>query len=230
MQATDRSDLEITRPAAVAGSAPRATAPDRRDPPFLIVPGLFNSGPDHWQSHWQRALPTAERVEQSDWERPTLGEWTAGLVEAVRRRPGAILIAHSLGCAVVAHLAAISGGRGVAAAMLVAPADVNRQGPAGRLLEGFSPLPRQRLPFPTLVVASRDDPYVGMDQARAFAQGWGARFVDLGRAGHINVESGHGHWPTGRRLLRGLINDIASSARTASPEANKRPVSLALKP
>jgi predicted alpha/beta hydrolase family esterase len=187
-------------------------APDRRDPPFLIVPGLFNSGPDHWQSHWQRALPTADRVEQSDWERPTLGEWTAGLVEAVRRNPGAVLIAHSLGCAVVAHLAAISAGRGVGGAFLVAPADVNRQGPAGRLLQGFSPLPRQRLPFPTLVVASQNDPYVEITQARAFAHGWGARFVDAGRAGHINVESGHGHWPTGLELLRELVDETTQGA------------------
>ena len=203
---------------AVGGSSRSRTgpglepAPDRRDPPFLIVPGLFNSSPDHWQSHWQRTLPTAERVEQSDWERPTLGEWTAGLVETVRRNPGAVLIAHSLGCAVVAHLAAISGGRGVAGALLVAPADVNRQGPAGRLLQGFSPLPRQRLPFPTLVVASRDDPYVDITQARAFAHGWGARFVDAGRAGHINVESGHGPWPTGLDLLRELVDETTLGA------------------
>lgn len=187
-------------------------APGRRDPPLLIVPGLFNSGPDHWQSHWQRALPNAERVEQSDWERPTLGEWTAGLAEAVRRSPGAVLIAHSLGCAVVAHLAAISGGRGVAGALLVAPADVNREGPAGRLLRGFSPLPRRRLPFPALVVASRNDPYVGITQARAFAQGWGARFVDIGRSGHINVESGHGPWPAGLHLLNELIEATTAGA------------------
>jgi len=187
-------------------------ARDRRDPPFLIVPGLFNSGPDHWQSHWQRTLPTAERVEQSDWARPTLGEWTAGLAEAVRRNPGAVLIAHSLGCAVAAHLAATSAGRGVAGALLVAPADVNRHGPVGPLLRGFSPLPRQRLPFPTLVVASRDDPFVEITQARAFARGWGARFVDLGRAGHINVESGHGPWPAGLGLLRELVEETEAAA------------------
>lgn len=193
-----------------------------RDPPFLIVPGLFNSGPDHWQSHWQRALPTAERVEQSDWERPTLGEWTAGLVEAVRRNPGAVLIAHSLGCAVVAHLAAIGAGRGVGGALLVAPADVNRRGPAGRLLQGFSPLPRQRLPFPTLVVASHDDPYVEISQARAFAQSWGARFVDAGRAGHINVESGHGAWPAGLALLRDLVDEALADPPSARCPARSR--------
>jgi predicted alpha/beta hydrolase family esterase len=97
--------------------------------------------------------------------------------------------------------------------MLVAPADVNREGPAGRLLVGFSPIPRQRLPFPSLVVASRDDPYVEIDRAQAFARGWGSEFVDLGRAGHINVESGHGPWMKGRALLRGLINRVETIQR-----------------
>lgn len=193
-----------------ASDAPRTT---RRDgpavdgPPILIVPGLYNSGPDHWQTHWQRALG-AVRVEQTDWELPTLGDWTAGLAGAVRRNPGAVLVAHSLGCALVAHLAQISGGRGIGGALLVAPADVNREGPAGRLLTGFSPIPRQRLPFPSLVVASRDDPYVEIERAEAFARGWGSSFVDLGRAGHINVASGHGPWVKGRALLADLIRQV----------------------
>lgn len=182
-------------------------------PPILIVPGLYNSGPDHWQSHWARALPNAERVEQQDWERPLLGDWTISLAEAVRRRPGAILVAHSLGCALVAHFAQVTGGRGVAGAMLVAPADVNREGPAGRLLVGFSPIPRQRLPFPSLVVASRNDPYVEIDRAEAFARGWGSAFVDLGRAGHINVASGHGAWPKGRVLLNRLVRRVTEDAQ-----------------
>lgn len=189
-------------------------------PPILIVPGLYNSGPDHWQTHWERALPGAERVEQQDWERPLLGDWTISLAEAVRRRPGAILVAHSLGCALVAHFAQVTGGRGVGGAMLVAPADVNREGPAGRLLVGFSPIPRQRLPFPSLVVASRNDPYVEIERAEAFARGWGSAFVDLGRAGHINVDSGHGPWPKGRALLRGLIHQVeAADTPRRSPAA-----------
>ena len=176
-------------------------------PPILIVPGLFNSEPDHWQSHWERTLPGAERVDQTDWERPTLGDWTAGLMEAVRRRPGAILVAHSLGCALVGHLAAIRGARGIAGAFLVAPADVNRQGPAGRLLEGFSPIPRARLPFPSMVVASRDDPYVEIDRAQAFAR----LGLDLHRPG-----SGGSHQ---RRLRpRPLAQGTRAAARPDRPD------------
>ena len=203
----------MTSPASSAFEPPRRLRDDADSPPILIVPGLYNSGPDHWQSHWERELPGAERVHQQDWERPLLGDWTISLAEAVRRRPGAILVAHSLGCALVAHFAQVTGGRGVAGAMLVAPADVNREGPAGRLLVGFSPIPRQRLPFPSLVVASRNDPYVEIDRAEAFARSWGSEFVDLGRAGHINVESGHGAWTKGRGLLRGLVQRAQTAGR-----------------
>lgn len=173
--------------------------------PILIVPGLNNSPDNHWQSYWERALPAAERVEQFDWERPTLGDWTAGLAEAVRRRPGAVLVAHSLGCALVAHYAQISGGRGVAGALLVAPADVSRERPAGPLLKGFAPIPREPLPFPSTVVASRNDPYVSFERAAFFAQCWGSVLVDVGLSGHINVASGHGPWHEGRLHLDDLI-------------------------
>lgn len=176
--------------------------------PVLIIPGLHNSGPAHWQSHWQILLPNAERVEQTDWEKPTLGDWVASLVESIRRHPGAILVGHSLGCALIAHLARLRGARGIAGALLVAPADVNRDGPAGKLLLGFGPMPTLRLPFPSIVVGSRNDPYVGYDQSRMLAEAWGARFVDAGFAGHINIASGHGPWPEGLRLLEDLIDGV----------------------
>lgn len=179
--------------------------PARESPPVLIIPGLGDSGPDHWQSHWQGALANAHRVEQSDWERPTLGEWVASLVDAIRSHPGAILVGHSLGCALIAHVAHLRGRRGIAGALLVAPADVNREGPAGRLLRGFGPMPRGRLPFPTTLVASRNDPYASFESVQALARGWNADLVDLGAAGHVNVDSGYGPWREGRSLLDPLI-------------------------
>jgi predicted alpha/beta hydrolase family esterase len=178
------------------------------DRPILIVPGLFNSAPEHWQSLWLADLPGAQRVEQENWDQPTLAEWTAGLVEALRSAPGAVLVGHSLGCALIAHVAKIRGARGIAGAMLVAPAEVNREGPVGRLLEPFGPMPLEPLPFPSTVVASRNDPFVSFPEAARCAVGWGSRFVDLGDAGHINVASGLGDWPEGRAILDELLGRI----------------------
>ncbi|MBV8962428.1 MAG: serine hydrolase family protein, partial [Hyphomicrobiales bacterium] len=74
------------------------------DADILFVPGLGNSGPDHWQTRWEKKLSTGRRVEQTDWEHPRLKEWVARLVEEIARsevkRP-AVLIAHSLGNLVV---------------------------------------------------------------------------------------------------------------------------------
>ena len=134
----------------------------RRDPPILIVPGLGDSGPRHWQSHWEKALPTARRVVQSDWDRPNLGFWTGTLLEAVREQPGAILVAHSLGCATIAHLARINGGRGIAGALLVAPADVDRDVPRTEDLRAFSPLPRQRFDQQRVLGHRKNVPAVGL--------------------------------------------------------------------
>jgi predicted alpha/beta hydrolase family esterase len=176
--------------------------------PILIVPGLFNSPAGHWQSVWEQALPNATRVEQDNWDQPTLGEWTAGLVAALRAAPDAVLVGHSLGCALIAHVAQIRGARGIAGALLVAPAEVDREGPVGRLLEPFGPMPLDPLPFPTTVVASRTDPHVSFPEAARYALAWGSRFVDLGDAGHINLESGHGPWPEGRAIFDELMGRI----------------------
>ena len=188
---------------------------DRRDPPILIVPGLYNSGPQHWQTHWERKLKGAVRVEQSDWLRPNLADWTATLAEAVRRRPGAVLVAHSLGCALVSHLSRITNGRNIGGTLLVAPADVNRDGPNAEFLRDFSPMPLGRLPFPSVTVSSHNDPYVAFGRAQMFAKAWGSTLVDLGYAGHINVEAGYGPWPEGRKYLKALIDRTESSHRPA---------------
>ncbi len=89
-------------------------------------------------------------------------------------------------------------------ALLVAPVDVDRSDSPKQLKE-FSPVPRDLLPFPTVLVASSNDHYLSLDRAREIARGWGSRLVDIGAAGHINGESGLGDWPEGKRLLRHLV-------------------------
>ena len=144
------------------------------DVDILIVPGWSSSGPDHWQSRWERNLPTARRVEQDDWLRPDRDRWVGRLIEEAARsvRPP-VLVAHSPGWPVTAGETFDSGNA------------------------GFAPLPMIRLPFPSALVSSSDDPYCHKERAVALALAWGARLIDAGAAGHINVASGHGPWPEG---------------------------------
>ena len=170
----------------------------------LILPGWQNSGPAHWQSRWEAAHGYV-RVQQHDWERPLRGDWLMQLEEAVLKfDEPVILVAHSLGCIQVAAWAAHSQNTNrVKAALLVAPGDVERDDMRA-LLPGWSPIARQRLPFRSVLVVSRDDPHCAFDKALSLARDWGAELVDIGKAGHINADSGLGDWPQGHELLRRL--------------------------
>jgi predicted alpha/beta hydrolase family esterase len=166
----------------------------------LIIPGWHGSPDDHWQSHWQRTLDHAVRVEQQDWVRPDRDLWVASLQHVLMSHTApAILIAHSLGCATVAHWAAQAPGvlkRRVLGVLLVAPADVERPG-CPEALRPFAPLPGNVLPFPTVLVGSDNDPAASADRAMALGAQWGAETSILSGVGHLNVASGHTHWEEG---------------------------------
>lgn len=174
-------------------------------PPVVIIPGLGNSGPQHWQRLWQARLgPAARAAEQADWDRPDRAAWIQCLDDIVRAQPNApVLVAHSLSCALVAHWAARHQ-REIAGALLVAPADTDSDAHTPPEAHAFRPMPMRPLFFPSIVVASRDDPYVDIARAQAFATAWGSEFVDIGAAGHINPASGFGSWPLGEVLLERL--------------------------
>jgi 2-methylisocitrate lyase-like PEP mutase family enzyme/predicted alpha/beta hydrolase family esterase len=170
----------------------------------LILPGLFNSGPEHWQSRWERDDPSLVRVVQRDWDTPERDEWVATLEAAVAAAgPDVVLVAHSTGCPLVAFWAARTSRR-VRGALLVAPSDTDApsypDGPTG-----WRPMPLVPLPFKSVVVASSNDQFCSLDRARAFARAWGSRFVQVGDAGHINADSGMGSWPDGQALLADLL-------------------------
>ena len=179
--------------------------------PILILPGYADSEPDHWQSHWERADPACRRVVQDDWLEPRLDDWMATLDRYVRECDSPpVLAAHSLACALVAHWAtrifSLGGHVGapqlVKAALLVAPADVESSLHTPDEVRGFGPIPLAPLPFPSIVVASGDDPFVAPARAEAFARAWGSRLITLPNAAHINAAAGYGPWPEGRKLLR----------------------------
>lgn len=182
---------------------------------FIIQPGWNNSPPEHWQSHWQQLLG-AQRVGNHEWFAPQLHDWLQALDVAVAAasKP-VIVIAHSLGCATVAHYAARHGKR-LAGALLVAPADVERAS-APAQLQPFAPLPEGALPFPSLVVASDNDPFSLPLRSVRMATRWHSRLYWLPRAGHINVASGHRQWEQGLDYLHELIATIhAATPQMAS--------------
>jgi hypothetical protein len=167
---------------------------------YLIVPGFAGSGPDHWQSHWERDLPAATRVQMPDWHVPRRSNWIAALDQAVcASDEPVVLIAHSLGCVTVAFWAAHST-QPVRGALLVAPADLDRE-TCPPILREFGPMPRYPLRFASLVVASDDDPYAELDQVTQIARDWGSDLTVLHDAGHINSASGFGRWTAGHALL-----------------------------
>jgi len=181
-------------------------------PRVVLIPGLWDSGPEHWQTYWKAEHPSFVRIRQRDWETPDRQEWVETLHQAIVADPGpVVLAAHSLGCCLVAHWAAATylysgpdGGGNVQGALLVAPSDVDAPTyPSGTT--GFTPMPLASLPFPSIVVASTNDEYLELARAEQFAAAWGSRLEVVGPLGHINSASRLGSWPQGFALLRELL-------------------------
>ncbi len=169
----------------------------------LLVPGIGNSGPEHWQSHWERMSGNFVRVQQRDWDNPICSEWTDALERTVQSAGSRIVIAaHSLGCLAVAQWLT-STKLEIAGALLVAVP--NPDGPNfPPEAKGFTPLPSLQMPCASIVVASTNDPYSDIKFAHRCAANWGSRLIDIGNAGHINASSGLGEWEAGQDLLRAL--------------------------
>lgn len=175
---------------------------------ILIVPGYTNSGPDHWQSRWQARLSTARRVEQDAWSKPVREDWTARFAQRVNEstRP-VVVIAHSLGVA-TALQALPQCEKQIAGAFLVAPPEVDNPDIRPRHLMTFGPYSADPLPFPSVVVASRNDPFGSFEHAGDMANAWGSMLIDAGDAGHINAESGHGPWPEGIMVFANFLSRL----------------------
>jgi predicted alpha/beta hydrolase family esterase len=187
---------------------------------LFILPGWHDSGTGHWQSRWPSLhggpLARFQRVEQDDWQWPKRGDWMMRLDEAVLADPAlvdepAVLVAHSLGCHLVAAWAAHSRHAGrIKGAWLVAPPDLDGPATPASLapqLQSWRSVVRQPLPWAAVVLASRTDPYADFARCEGLARDWGASLQDLGDAGHVNEASGHGDWPEGWARLERALRD-----------------------
>ncbi|MCS5487684.1 alpha/beta hydrolase [Curtobacterium flaccumfaciens pv. beticola] len=184
-------------------AGPRPSARSQGSPqrhPWVIVPGIWDSDPDHWQSRWQ-AEPGVEavRIAPTSWSDPDPADWSQALSRAVASasRPP-VLVAHSLGVLAVTDWLVTHGDR-VAGAFLVAPPDPDAPSfPAAAA--GFR-APTVRVSTPTALVVSDDDRYCSADRATAFAAALGAEVLRVGARQHVNVASAVGRWDEGRQLL-----------------------------
>jgi predicted alpha/beta hydrolase family esterase len=185
----------------------QAHRPNRLSRPLrvVLVPGLHGSGPVHWQSWMHSALPGSVRTEMADWSDARLAPRAQAIAEVIASDSEAdwIAVAHSLGCLAVAehaqrHTPALRG------ALLVAPASPLR---FGQTLEAC-----RSLPFLSLAVVSRNDPWLAREESFTLAQRWGSRMVDAGPVGHLNVEAGFGPWPYGLQLLERMQRELHAAS------------------
>jgi len=155
------------------------------------------------------AQPLADRKAggASGLDRPRLSAWTGAIVAACERaeRP-VVFIAHSLGVTALAHAAPLLPADQVKGGFLVAPPSDETL--TALSLDDFAPTPSAPLPFPSVLVASHNDPHGMYEFAETKALQWGSRLVAAGEAGHINADSGHGPWPEGLMLFAGFIKTL----------------------
>lgn len=175
---------------------------DLGPPRLLIVPGLRNSGPLHWQSWLQSPHRGSVRVEQDDWEAPDLDAWADHIARTLLPRTGGprLAVAHSFGClALIRYLArhADPSTAWLTSALLVAPADPDT-------FSASALLPQTRLGIPTTLVLSETDPWMQFAKAQILARRWGSACINLGDAGHINSASGHGPLPLAQQWVLGF--------------------------
>ncbi len=190
------------------------------DVDILILPGIADAGDassGHWYARWEARLPTARRVPPGDASGDgSFAGWTDRLVAAVMsaERP-VVLGAHDLGAFAVAGAAERLAGRLAGAFLVAAPS------PEAARTMGFGPAGLARLPFPAVLVASRDDPQADWSASEAMARAWGAELVDAGASGRLDGTSGHGPWPEGLMRFAGFLKQLAPPAQ-APPEPSGR--------
>ena len=176
---------------------------------ILIHPGLGGGSPEHWYSGWERKFKSGRRIEQSNWHAPDKDQWIETLVQAVDEAGrSVIIIAHSLGVISTVMAAPRLNAGVVKGAFLVAPPDLKSCLDELPECKDFLPVPTDPLPFPSVLVASRTDPYCRYEVAEDFSYAWGSALIDAGDSGHLNADSCHGPWPEGMLRVASFLNKL----------------------
>lgn len=180
-------------------------------PTVLIVPGLRDEAPGHWQTLLAGELERVVSLPALGRQNIDLAARVAAIESAVRAVDGpVIVVAHSGGAVAAAHWTRGTKAKNVLGALLAAPPTFGVPlGPDYPPMEqfeqnGWLPLPQGPLPFRTIVAASRNDALGSYEQVAELARRWGAELVDLGEVGHLNPASGYGPWPGARALIERL--------------------------
>jgi predicted alpha/beta hydrolase family esterase len=181
--------------------------------PILFVPGLRDHVAEHWQTLTAAEIEGARTVPPLEHDKLSCAARVEALDRAIAELVAPpILVAHSAGVLMVAHWAQHHR-RPIKAALLATPPDLDRPLPAGYPTPedlksgGWLPVPRGRLPFPSILAASSDDPLDSSSAATELARAWGSRLVQLGEVGHLNPAAGYGPWPMARGLIAELDGD-----------------------
>lgn len=176
----------------------------------LIVPGLREHVPDHWQTLLAQRLERVRTVPPLAHDTLSCAARVAAIESEVQRIDGpVVIVAHSAGAIMVAHWA-LRSTRPIHGALLAAPADLETPLPPGYperetlRAHGWLPIPRGRLPFRSIVAASTNDPLARFERVAGLATDWGSRLEDVGAVGHLNPASGFGEWPQAMALLEEL--------------------------
>jgi uncharacterized protein len=179
------------------------------DADILVVPGYSGSPPEHWQSRWVEKIATASMVSVPDMTRPNRALWIKSIAWAVEKATQpVVLVAHSLGVLAAVHAAPQLAKEKVKGAFLVAPAGETAVLEIDAIDFSFVPVPRDPLPFPSVLIASTNDPYCPILEAEEWSYAWGSSFTNAGDCGHINVDSGYGPWPEGLMRFAGFMSRL----------------------
>ncbi|WP_412705532.1 acetoin dehydrogenase E2 subunit dihydrolipoyllysine-residue acetyltransferase [Aeromonas rivipollensis] len=182
---------------------------------ILLVPGLHNSGPDHWQSRWHQQFPQWQRMLGLPWDKPDLTVWSAKLASKLRSRRSRVhLVAHSFGALTAIAAARLQPDK-VSSILIVAPADPARFGIPDEALAGSIKVSAQ-------LIASRNDPWMSFERAEYWSRQWQVPLFDAGEVGHINAQSGHGEWSLGLNLLNTLHHRAEMVVDPVSTEWDRR--------